>query len=263
MTLKAALQIKKKELISLVGGGGKTTLMFALGRELAGWGKGIILTTTTKIWKPSSFLPHLFLSDQWVDLKKAALKNLFSFPFIILAQKELTNGKLQGLNPEWVDELFLLDEVSWIIVEADGAAGRSLKAPKQGEPVIPQKTTLLIPVVGIDILNVPLEEEYVFRAQIASRILGVREGSVLNPPMIGKLLLEIVKDCPSHSRFIPFINKVDVEAGVEKARKLAQTWEIYNKKKVSKVILGQAQKDPPVVEVYDPLSANFISSFFP
>lgn len=263
MTLKAALQIKEKELITLVGGGGKTTLMFALGRELAGWGKGIILTTTTKIWKPLSFLPYLFLNDQWSDLLKTALQNLSSFPFIILAQKELSHGKLQGLNPKWIDELFLLDEVCWIIVEADGAAGRSLKAPKQGEPVVPQKTTLLIPVVGIDVLGAPLEEEYVFRAQIATRILGVSKGSILNPPMIGKLLLEIGKDCPSHSRFMPFINKVDVEDGVEKARKLAETWEIYNKRKVFKVILGQAQKYPPVVEVYDPLSASFISSFSP
>jgi cellulose biosynthesis protein BcsQ len=35
MTLAEALSIGEREVISLVGGGGKTTLMYALGRELS------------------------------------------------------------------------------------------------------------------------------------------------------------------------------------------------------------------------------------
>ncbi len=250
MTLKEALQIKKREIISLVGGGGKTTLMFALGRELAEYGSGIILTTTTKIWKPSSSLPNLFLSDQWADLEKWVTKNLTSFPFIILAQKELSDGKLQGLPPEWIDELFRLEGVSYIIVEADGAAGRPLKAPRKDEPAIPQKTTLLVPLVGIEVLNAPLEEKYVFRSQIAWQILKVPPGSVLTPFHIGKLLLKICRNCPRQARLIPFINKVDLEGGLAKARRLAEDWEIYQEKKIRRVVLGQAQKFPMVVEVY-------------
>jgi probable selenium-dependent hydroxylase accessory protein YqeC len=62
MTLKEALDIRPGEVISLVGGGGKTTLMFALARELA-FGDGcVVTTTTTKILEPSpSETPLLLL----------------------------------------------------------------------------------------------------------------------------------------------------------------------------------------------------------
>lgn len=251
MTLKEALQIQKRELISLVGGGGKTSLMFALGRELADYGRGIVLTTTTKIWKPSGSAVNMFLSDHLPELKKWVARNLLLFPFIILAQRELSDGKLQGLPLEWVDELFSLEEISYILVEADGAAGRSLKAPKEGEPVIPQKTSLLIPVVGIDIFGVALAEEYVFRSHIAARLLGAPLGSPLTPSLIGKLLLENCRSLPAHSRLIPFINKVDLEDGLAKAQILAKEWEIYKEKNIPRVVLGQTRNFPVVAEVYE------------
>ena len=44
--------MKERELITLVGAGGKTTLMFALANELLAGHKKIITTTTTKIYPP-------------------------------------------------------------------------------------------------------------------------------------------------------------------------------------------------------------------
>ena len=49
MNLIEAFDIRKHEVISLVGGGGKTTLMFALARELSLSGQKVITTTTTRI----------------------------------------------------------------------------------------------------------------------------------------------------------------------------------------------------------------------
>ena len=51
-SLKQAFNISPKEVISLVGAGGKTTLMFALARELASDKGCVITTTTTKILEP-------------------------------------------------------------------------------------------------------------------------------------------------------------------------------------------------------------------
>ncbi len=74
--LKGALDIKPKEVISLVGGGGKTTLMFALARELATINEFVLTTTTTKILEPSpSETPLLLLSTEDEIIKKG-LKNL-------------------------------------------------------------------------------------------------------------------------------------------------------------------------------------------
>ena len=250
MTLTDAFSIRDREVISLVGAGGKTSLMFALGNELSAKRKGTLLTTTTKIWEPApspSFA--LFLSEQISELKKWVLKNLGQYPYLVIARKKLDDGKLQGILPEWSEELLSLADVSSIIVEADGAAGRSLKAPREGEPVLPTNTTLLVPVVGIDVLGRPLDEQYVFRSQIAVRILNAAMGAIVTEEMIARLFAELIKNRPEKARVIPFINKLDVPGGLAQGRKLAQYLLRIEELKMERVILGQAQHFPAVKEI--------------
>ena len=62
--LKEAFNIHPGEVISLVGGGGKTTLMFALARELVSQKSLVVTTTTTKIFPPSpADTPFLLVSE--------------------------------------------------------------------------------------------------------------------------------------------------------------------------------------------------------
>ncbi|MBT5139701.1 MAG: hypothetical protein HOM37_11665, partial [Acidimicrobiaceae bacterium] len=49
--LAEALKLGPNELVALVGGGGKTTALFALGRQLDG---SVVLTTTTKMGRGRS-----------------------------------------------------------------------------------------------------------------------------------------------------------------------------------------------------------------
>jgi len=250
MTLIEALALKDREVISLVGAGGKTTLMFTLGKELSSQRKGILLTTTTKIREPvESAQFALFLSDQFSETARWVKKNSHLNPCLLIARGKIGNGKLQGIPPQWIEEFRSLKEISVIIVEADGAAGRSLKAPREGEPVVPQSTSLLIPVVGIDVLGCPLNEEYVFRSEIAARLLNLAIGSKVTEEGIAALLAEISKSHPPQARIIPFINKVDIPDGLEKARKLARYLLHIDRGQIERVILGQAQGDPVVKEI--------------
>ena len=50
MQLSHALRIHPKEVVVLVGGGGKTTLMFRLADELAASGRRVVTTMTTRIF---------------------------------------------------------------------------------------------------------------------------------------------------------------------------------------------------------------------
>ena len=250
MNIEEAFSLKNHEVISLVGGGGKTTLMFALGKELSSERKGILLTTTTKIWEPApspSFA--LFLSEKFSEMKRWVVDNLQKYSYLVIAQKKLTDGKLQGIVPQWVEELGSLPGVSFVVVEADGAAGRSLKAPREGEPVVPLNTSLLIPVVGIDALGCPLEEKHVFRSEIAARVLNMALGSAVTETMIARLIEEIIKVRPPNARVIPFINKVDLPGGMEKARRLASHLQRIEGVKIERVVLGQAQGHPVVKEI--------------
>ena len=57
MTLKEALGLKNEGMLSLIGAGGKTTTLFCLADELFREGSRVLVTTTTKIFKPTK--PHV------------------------------------------------------------------------------------------------------------------------------------------------------------------------------------------------------------
>ena len=253
MTLKEALDIRPGEVISLVGGGGKTTLMFALARELTSSGDCVVTTTTTKILEPSpSETPLLLLETEEEELMRLLLKNVEKYRHITLASERLTSGKLNGISSELVVKLADLNMAPYIIVEADGAAHKSLKAPNPTEPVIPYNTSLVIPMVGIDAVGCRLTEEDVFRPEIVSRLLGVPLGEVVSAESIAFLLTYhqgIIKGSPDQARIVPFINKVDLDKGLSKGRDLASKILAMRHPQIEQVVLGQVRLPEPVVEV--------------
>lgn len=253
MTLKEALDIRPGEVISLVGGGGKTTLMFALARELASGGDCVVTTTTTKILEPSpSETPLLLLETDEEELMRLLLDNVDKYRHITIASGRLTSGKLNGISSEFVVKLAGLSQVSYIVVEADGAAHRSLKAPNPTEPVIPFNTSLVIPMVGIDAVGCRLTEEDVFRPEIVSNLLGLPLGEVISSEAIAFLITHhqgIIKGSPERARIVPFINKVDLDKGLSKGRDLAGKILAMRHPQIEQVVLGQAQSPEPVIEV--------------
>jgi molybdenum cofactor cytidylyltransferase len=192
----------------------------------------------------------LFCSEKIDEMRKWIRENLGRYRYLLLARERLNNGKLQGIPPDWTLELSSLPGVTHIIVEADGAAGRSVKAPREGEPVLPSGLTLLVPVVGIDALGSTLDEEHVFRSRIAMEILNVPEGTRIDEGMIGRLLSATLQNGPEAARVIPFINKVDLPGGMEKGRKVGNVLLRLGDHQIGKIILGQAQGSPVVREVF-------------
>jgi probable selenium-dependent hydroxylase accessory protein YqeC len=254
MKLVEALDIENHKVISLVGGGGKTTLMFALARELVSYERQVITTTTTKIYKPSHLeSPRILISEFDEKIIEAFLQNTIKLKHITIASEILTSGKLKGITPGLIDKLAKLDQVSHIIVEADGAAHRPLKAPNIHEPVIPCSTSLVVAVVGIDSLGCRLSEENVFRAEIASQLLGVGLGEIVTAASIARLITHpqgIVKGTPEHASIMCFINKVESEENLIQARHLATTILKTKHNQIVRVVLGRAQANDPVLEAF-------------
>jgi probable selenium-dependent hydroxylase accessory protein YqeC len=184
-------------------------------------------------------------------MKKWVEKNKDKVPCLLIAQKKLESGKLQGIPPQWVEELESVKGISTIVIEADGAAGRSLKAPGKGEPVVPQNTSLLVPVVGVDVLGCPLEERYVFRSEIAGKLLNRPAGSRVTEEIVAILVAETIKSRPEKARVIPFINKADISGNLEQARSLARSLLKFDQIKIDRVLLGQARNFPSVKEIFE------------
>lgn len=198
--------------------------MFALAKELAETHR-VVTTTTTKILPPtSSDAPRTLLNSDEVALLNALCDDHNRFPHVTVAAQELTEGKLKGVSPEFVDRLVESKKVDVIIVEADGAKGRPLKFPNAGEPVVPSSTSLLIPVVGIDAAGQPFNEETVFRAHLAEGIIGFKIGDSITTEFIAALVTHpkgVCKNVPKNARIIPFINKVEDTRAEDLAEDLA------------------------------------------
>ncbi len=253
MSLKEAFDIRPGEIISLVGGGGKTTLMFALARELASRENCVVTTTTTKIFEPlPSETQSLLVEKNEEKMIALLLENVDKYKLITLASEKLPSGKLNSISQELIARLAELNQVSYIIVEADGAAHRSLKAPSPTEPAIPHNTSLVIPVVGIDAIGCRLNEENVFRPEIVSRLLGLPLGEIISTESIAFLITHqkgIIKGSPESARIVPFINKTDLKEGLSKGRKLADKILAMRHPQIKRVVVGQAQSAEPVMEV--------------
>lgn len=249
-----SLGLRDREMISLVGAGGKTTLMFCLARELVLRGKKVITTTTTKILEPSSEETcRLVVSSDGKEIQHLTALHLDRDRHLTVARERLESGKLKGVSPEVAANLWDATGADTVIVEADGAAGRPVKAPREQEPVIPSNTTLVIALLGLDGVGQPLNDENAFQPGLISRITGARLGGEMTGPVLAKLMTHregIFKGAPAGSRVVSFINKVDLPGGLEKGRILAR--EILNRRhpQIERVVLGQLKRDPPVAEVF-------------
>jgi probable selenium-dependent hydroxylase accessory protein YqeC len=245
--LTDALDLKPGEVISLVGGGGKTTLMFALAAELVASGKKVITTTTTKIMEPTESQTPLFIVEKdEQEIIQAVNHSIDEKRHITIGSEKLPTGQLKGITPQLIERLDKLNKVFCIINEADGAAGKPLKAPNATEPVIPVNTTLVIPVTGADAIGIELAPENVFRPEIVSSLLNIRAGEILTPELIAALIthpLGIIKGTPRKARIIPFINKADLDRNNIKSLELAKQILKTGHPQISGVIAGQADKE--------------------
>jgi len=254
--LKESLGLKAREVISLVGAGGKTTLMFRLAKELVLYGKNVVTTTTTKILEPvSGETAFLFIDPDEVKIKQFVRYHLPQYHHVTIARERLESGKLKGVSSSLVNDLWSLPEIDYMIIEADGAAGRPVKAPRENEPVIPTNTTLVVAILGVEGVERELNEENVFQAGRVSKMTGIPMGGRMNDEAMAVLMTHpegIFRGTPLSSRVVVFLNKVDILNGVEKAKGIAL--KIFEKKhpQIERIILGQLKNELPVAEVIFP-----------
>jgi probable selenium-dependent hydroxylase accessory protein YqeC len=196
--------------ISIVGAGGKTTLMSMLAKQLPG---KTICTTTTKLafFEADLFSKHLDLRSRSFeanlpDSQKKSL--LISNGTVLINQQKKLLGLSEGqLSVVWK---CCQDRSANLLIEADGAKRRLLKAPADWEPVIPEFSDLVIYVFGPNILGLSLNEENVFRSHLFSEIVGSEIGEMIDSRMITSFLIHshgAQKGIPLKAKKILFSNR--------------------------------------------------------
>lgn len=200
--LATAIDPAPRELIAIVGGGGKTTALFHLTHAFGG---RTIATTTTRMGHGQhGGLPNLIAPA--APTLAAALDD---GPVLVWGRRGA--HKAVGVSPErcdiWFSDTDLCDN---IVVEADGARHHPFKAPGPLEPVIPVTTTTVISVIGADALGRVIADQCHRPLRVAAlagcspyeRLTPERAARVLRSPDGGG------RNVPAGARRIVVITKV-------------------------------------------------------
>ena len=203
------------QLISLVGGGGKTTTMFALAQALKSLQKRVLVTTTTNILYPGTEVCDRIIVDETPAI--AIFRDVRAGTVTVLGRK-LVSGcdetKLVGIEKEFVEQLFQEPLFDHILVEADGSRQKPIKAPASYEPVIPESATLTIGVIGLDALGKPISEEHVHRLELFCRVVNRRPGDLLDAAAVVELIVSsrgLFQGVPAGCPAYVLLNKADDE----------------------------------------------------
>ena len=232
--------------ISIVGAGGKTSALLRLGRELSEMKRTTILTTSTHLGTDQLRGHPVICSESDRPLRSpqevlTAANDLINRARVIFVVSRVIGQTVNGLERSTIDHLAGHYDV--VAVEADGARGRSLKAPAPEEPVWPLSTQLALAVVGIDALGKPLDESIAHRPQRIAELTGQRIGQAINHQTIVTCLVHpkgIFQGVPEAAARAVLINKVTSET-LGEARSIARL--LHSIQPTSRVIIGNVRPE--------------------
>lgn len=168
----------EKHTICLVGGGGKTTVMYELAAAWAACGRKVLVLTSTHILCPAD---GSFAADA------TAVHNLWQQRrYAVIGTPELSTGKLTAPPQDLYEALKLQADV--ILCEADGSRHHPCKVPAEYEPVLLPDSDIVLAVAGMDALGNSLQQACQ-RPQPAAALLGCSLDSVIDAQMLAALLL--------------------------------------------------------------------------
>jgi len=162
-----ALPETGRHVISLVGGGGKTTLLHYLAGCYAERGMRTAVMTTTCMGCPQAHCETM-----------EGCRALWARGGYAAVGQRLENGKFRAPAEDVLRAV--LAEAEIVLIEADGAHRRPLKFPGENEPVILDETDIVIAVAGLDALG-RRAGDVCHRMPEAAALLGCDAQHIISP----------------------------------------------------------------------------------
>lgn len=231
-TLQFNVSLSTPLVISLVGGGGKTSTAFWLARQYKNQGHKVLVSTTTKMYLPEQEHADRFINlDNYKQQQIAYLQNELSDPSITFCYKnELINdnkqerNKVLGVTTQFIDDLKNDSPFTVFIIESDGAKCLPLKAPDRHEPCIPKSSDIVIGITGAEIIHTPAAPERIHRWDTFSALTQCSAGNNIDSRVLGNLIEHqhgMFKHTPKHAIKIWLINKLDLVTDYKEVETLA------------------------------------------
>jgi probable selenium-dependent hydroxylase accessory protein YqeC len=237
-------------IVCLSGAGGKTTLLFSLGAALARAGRSVLCTTSTKMRRPEPCGMPVFLEPNPAELPPPPPAGA------MFAARPAASGqdpaKVHGYSAAEIAALQKRAPAAWILVEADGAAGRPLKAPAEHEPVIPEGTGVVLGLIGLSCFLPSPAGDRIFRPERFAALTG--QACCLTPQAVATLITHpcgLFQHSPDAAKRLLFGNQADLPGALEAGMALAQAVFAEKAGRPHAVYLGSAKADAlPCLKLY-------------
>jgi molybdenum cofactor cytidylyltransferase len=173
-----AFRLNKKDRIAFTGAGGKTMALFCIAREFEG---PVLISTTTHLgaWQSQLADKHWIIKDDH-DFDHRRAEKITGVTLVTGATDQ--EERLSGFDNEKIQFLLeMADKNSCpLLIEADGARTKPLKAPELYEPVIPDFVTHVIVIAGMSGYQQRLDENVVHRPGLYAKLSGLSLGEKIS-----------------------------------------------------------------------------------
>jgi probable selenium-dependent hydroxylase accessory protein YqeC len=242
-----AFGLRARRCVHLIGGGGKTTLMFAAAQALAAEGRSVLTTTTTRILHREAAQSECVVVGSDAAFLVERLRVAFASHRHVTAVAPGPGGgrKVGGLPVAVLDALVDARIADHVLVEADGAAGRPLKAHAKHEPVVSARADLVIAVIGVDCLGAPMDDAHVHRAALLRERLGRPAGALVTAEDVAAIVLRrdgYLARVARDAEVIVFVNQAATPEALAEARRLGDAVRRADSEhRVARIVVGDVR----------------------
>lgn len=173
-----ALGVGRGDVVAVAGAGGKTTLVYRMAREARQAGLRVIVTSTTHMGTLPEEVTGPVLLEEGGEIETRLGQVLRETGYATVLGRYVRPDKIEGILGPRVDAL--AGRADLVVVESDGARGRSLKVPAAHEPVVPRSTTAVVVVAALDVLGQPLDDALVHRVELVAAATGRKPGQTVD-----------------------------------------------------------------------------------
>ncbi|PSP72430.1 putative selenium-dependent hydroxylase accessory protein YqeC [Halobacteriales archaeon QS_3_64_16] len=247
MDLATALAVG--DLTCVVGAGGKKTTLYALAARL----DRAVVTATVRIPIFDEQVARVAVTDD----PAGAIEQVAERPLGVVPEREREDRYL-GYNLAVVND-FAERTDDPLLVKADGARTRWLKAPDEREPQLPREADTVLPIASARVIGEPLTDERVHRPEHVAAITERAVGEEIEPSDVAAVLASTrggLKDVPEKATVVPVVNMVDDGELEATGRRIARgvldrAGPGTGSPTVSRIVLARMTASDPVVNVVE------------
>lgn len=239
MDLRTAF--KPEDITAVVGAGGKKSTLYALAAEL----HRAVVTATVRIPPFEDRVERLEVTETPAQ----TVSENEHWPLGVVPGRDGDRDRYLGYDAEQIDDLVARTDVP-ILLKADGARTRWLKAPAADEPQVPATSALVVPIASVRSVGEPIDDEHVHRPERVASLLGRPVGSRIRPTDIVDVLRHEqggLKEVPDGARVVPLLNMVD-DDGLESVAEGIAT-DLLADGRIDRVVLGRMDRGEVVALV--------------